>query len=1072
MTFSRSCFVCLLAFMAGSFLSSAVQADDRQVAREKFFEMHVRPLLISKCLKCHGDQKQRGGLRLDSREAALRGGESGASLVPGDLKQSLLIEAINYESLEMPPDKKLSDDEIAILTRWVTDGAVWPAASEKAGNTKQSRHGISDEDRKWWAFQPIKLPPLPPVANEKWARNEIDRFVLSKLEQVKLAPAAEADRGTLIRRLSFDLIGLPPTPEEIAAFVSDDQPQAYERLVDRLLSSERYGERWARHWFDLTRYNESDGYRQDAYRPDMWRYRDYVIQSFNADKPFNTFVSEQIAGDELDPENPDARIATGYWRLYLYEYNQRDARTHWQSILDELTDVTGEVFLGFGIGCAKCHDHKFDPILREDYFRLQAHFSSILPRDKEPVVRPAELADYQIQLAKWETATQSIREEIDRIRQPYVKKALAGAFKKFPPDVRVVADIPFAERSALDHQLMDLMQRQIDLEVDKPKLKDEDSKRVEELQKELAKFDDIKPAALPVSLTVTDAGAVPAKTVVPGDRKARDVLPGLLTILNPQPADVTAIAAAPNSTGRRAALAHSLTNADNPLTPRVIVNRVWQAHFGAGIVPTASDFGHLGELPTHPELLDWLARYFLDHGGNFKSLHRLMVLSATYRQSATNPQSDEAMLLDPINQWRWRWDVRRLDAEQIRDAMLLTAGELDLTAGGPSVDANKPRRSIYTKQMRNSLDPFLAAFDVADGFNSTAKRNVTTTPTQSLLMVNGSFPLSRSKPFASRVDKLVAQREPGSDPHVAAAKAAWRLAFGREADDSELASATHFLRESSNPTKIVAPLTSDFASTQSTAADISPSSPGTQWKLASKTPLFEADFTFEAVVQLRSIYPDANVRTIASQWDGDQTHPGWNLGVTSTKSKHEPLNLILQLVGTAANADAPIYEVLPSNLKLELNRPYSVAVSVRLADTSDKGVTFCVQDLSKPDSAMQTASVAHRVTGGLKLDKPFVLGDRDGKQRSRWDGLLDDVRLSSAALLPTELRAKSGVLPSVIADWNFNDAKVPGQTTSGTERQLVVTTDEASDKGNGLARPALADLCHVLLNSNEFLYID
>ena len=1068
MTSSRSRFVGWLAFVAASCVVSAAVADERQLANEKFFESHVRPLLVAKCLKCHGDQKQRGGLRLDSREAALEGGESGASLVPGDLKKSLLIEAINYESLEMPPDKKLSDDEIAVLTRWVTDGAVWPDSGAKSGKAKPGRHGISDEDRKWWAFQPIQLPPLPVVTNEKWARNEIDRFVLSKLEQAQLAPAAEADRGTLIRRLSFDLIGLPPTPEEIAAFVSDDQPQAYERLVDRLLASERYGERWARHWFDLTRYNESDGYRQDAYRPDMWRYRDYVIQSFNADKPFNQFVSEQLAGDELDPDNPDARIATGYWRLYLYEYNQRDARTHWQSILDELTDVTGEVFLGLGIGCAKCHDHKFDPILRDDYFRLQAHFSSIVPRDKEPVVRPDQLATYQAQLTKWETATQSIHDEIDRIRQPYVKKALAGAFQKFPPDVRAVADIPFAERSALDHQMMDLMERQIYLETEKPKLKEEDSKRVEELQKELAKFDDIKPAPLPVSLTVTDAGAVPAKTVVPGDRKARDILPGLLTILNPQPTNVTSIEAAPNSTGRRAALARSLTSADNPLTPRVIVNRVWQAHFGAGIVPTASDFGHLGELPTHPELLDWLARYFVDHGGNFKSLHRLMVLSATYRQSASNPQSEAATLLDPLNQLRWRWDVRRLDAEQIRDAMLLTAGELDLTAGGPSVEANKPRRSIYTKQMRNSLDPFLAAFDVADGFNSTAKRNVTTTPTQSLLMVNGSWPLGRSKPFAGRIDKLVAQREPGTDPHVAAAKAAWRLAFGREPDESELASATHFLRDSGNSTKTVAPLTSDFAATQSMAADISPSNPGTQWKLATKTPLFEGDFTLEAVVQLRSIYPDANVRTIASQWDGDQTHPGWNLGVTSTKSKHEPRNLILQLVGTAAGNDVPIYEVLPSNLKLELNRPYYVAVCVRLGETSDKGVTFFVQDLSKPGSEMQTASVAHRVTGGLKLDKAFVLGDRDGKQRSRWDGLLDDVRLSSAALLPSELRAKSGVLPSVVGDWNFNDSSSPGQTMSGAERQLAVTTEESG----GLVKSALADLCHVLLNSNEFLYLD
>lgn len=449
-------------------LTPELLADqDRDPAKEKFFESNVRPLLIAKCVKCHGDTKQKGGLRLDSREALLEGGESGAAVVPGNPKKSAIIEAINYESFEMPPDGKLSEEEIAVLTKWVEDGAYWPAEISKAGKSRGGR-GISDEDKKWWAFQPISRPDVPSVANDTWSRGDIDRFIVAKLRAAELAPAPDADKATLIRRVTFDLIGLPPTPQEIEAFVNDETPDAYEKLVDRLLSSERYGERAARQWFDLIRYNESDGYRKDDFRTDMWRYRDYVIRSLNADKPLGQFISEQIAGDELDPQNPDALTATGYWRLYLYEYNQRDARTHWQAILDELTDVTGEVFLGFSIGCAKCHDHKFDPILRADYFRLQAYFSSILPQDETPVVEAAKLAEHRRKQAEWEQATAAIRAEIDRIKQPYVNRARASAVNKFPPDIRGIADKQSSERTAFEHQLMDLMNRQIYLETDKP----------------------------------------------------------------------------------------------------------------------------------------------------------------------------------------------------------------------------------------------------------------------------------------------------------------------------------------------------------------------------------------------------------------------------------------------------------------------------------------------------------------------------------------------------------------------------------------------------------------------------
>lgn len=1063
-------------------LPRAFAEQDRDPAKEKFFEQHVRPLLIAKCVKCHGESKTKGGLRLDSRDGLLDGGESGAVITPGDAKKSLLIEAINYESFEMPPDGKMSADEIAILTKWVEDGAYWPPEAKTTGKSRGGR-GITEDDKKWWAFQPIARPQAPQIADDSWSRGDIDRFLLAKMQAAQLGPAPEADKPTLIRRVTFDLIGLPPTPDEIAAFVNDDSPQAYEKLVDRLLTSQRYGERAARQWFDLIRYNESDGYRKDDFRPDMWRYRDYVVKSFNADKPLAQFIREQIAGDELDPQNPDALTATGYWRLYLYEYNQRDARTHWQAILDELTDVTGEVFLGFSVGCAKCHDHKFDPILRADYFRLQAYFSSILPQDETPVVEAAALAEHRRKQAEWEQATASIRAEIERIRQPYVAKARVSAVTKFPPDIRDIADKKATERTAFERQLMDLMNRQIYLEVDKPKLKDDDKKRVDELTAELAKFDTLKPSPLPVAMTVSDASAVPAKTIMTGDRKERDVLPGVLSIFSPEPAQIAPLTTGVSSTGRRASLAQWLTSRDNPLTPRVMANRVWQNHFGTGLVATSSDFGHLGEQPSHPELLDWLTSAFLESNGSFKSLHRLIVLSSAYRQASQHPQPEIGQRVDPMNRLRWRWDVRRLDAEQIRDAMLAASGELELVSGGPSVDAKAPRRSIYTKQMRNSPDPLLNSFDAADVFNSTAKRNVTTTPTQSLMMVNGAWPMSRAKSFATRVETAIAKRSPGTDPLVAAAQAAWHQAYGRLPTDSELTAAVSYLKQTPAVEPISEPkpeaksemLTANFSATSSPAAEIKGANSAPLWRMDPKDFRLADDFTVEATVLLKSLYPDANVRTIISQWDGNNAHSGWNFGVTSTKSKHEPRNLILQLTGEHATSGKLAYEVIASNLRLELDRPYAIAVSVKLAKNGDGSAQFFMRDLSAPNAEWQSATIVHHIKSLDTNMFGVVVGDRDASARSRWDGLIDDVRLSKTTLHQEQLGGKASA-EQIAAHWNFNIAATPGADASPAGRHLhseVATTPAATPKSiSGVSVTALADLCHVLLNSNEFLYVD
>ncbi|HRX77813.1 MAG TPA: DUF1549 domain-containing protein, partial [Pirellulaceae bacterium] len=354
----------------------ATADDNSNVEHLKFFEMHVRPLLAQHCLECHSEESQKGGLRLDSRTAILKGGESEEpAVVPGKPEESPLIDAVRYESYEMPPQGQLPAKDIEVLVKWIELGAPWPGGDD-ALIVRQDSDRLTDEDRKWWAVQPVIEPQLP-EAGAGWVRNEIDRFIASQLDAAELKPAREADRHELVRRAYFDLHGLPPTPEQVDAFVNDDRQDAWERLIRELLDSPRYGERWAQHWLDVVRYAESDGYNEDAFRPEASAYRDYVIRSLNDDKPYNQFVREQLAGDEINPDDPDVFIGTAYLRHGVYEWNQRNARMHWSLIINEMTRVTGEAFLGIGIGCAECHDHKYDPILQKDYYGLQAFLSSV-----------------------------------------------------------------------------------------------------------------------------------------------------------------------------------------------------------------------------------------------------------------------------------------------------------------------------------------------------------------------------------------------------------------------------------------------------------------------------------------------------------------------------------------------------------------------------------------------------------------------------------------------------------------------------------------------------------------------
>jgi hypothetical protein len=781
--------VALVAAVAWSAASVRLLAAEPDPEAIKFFEMKVRPILAENCFKCHGPAKQKGGLRLDSRLAALTGGENGPAVVPGRKDDSLLVDAIHYESLEMPPAGKLDAEKIAILTRWVELGAPWPASESMEARTAtvSPKIKITDEDRRFWSFRPVRVQSPPQVADDRWSRNPIDRFVLARLTAEGLTPAPEADRLTLIRRATFDLTGLPPTSEEVDAFVADTAPRAFDRLVERLLASPRYGERWARHWLDLVRYAESDGYRADAYRPETWRYRDYVINALNEDMSYDRFLTEQLAGDEIAPGDPTLMVATSFLRLWIYEHNQRDVKEQWRAIQNDLTDVTGDVFLGLGIGCARCHDHKFDPILQEDYYRLQAFFTPILPRDDLPLATPGPWRAYQEQLAAWEAATADVRSAIAAIERPYQEKAAKGALDKFPKETQAIYLKPESERTPLEEQIYYLVARQVIDEQEKPKVSAEDKKRLSELAKQLAAFNHLKPDPVPTAFTVTDVGPTAPPTRIPGDRSGHEIAPGFLTLLDPAPAKVTRSPAAANSTGRRTALARWLTRPDNPLPARVMVNRLWQYHFGRGLVATPSDFGRLGEAPSHPELLDWLAAEFIAQGWSLKQMHRLIMTSAAYRQAAVRPVPAVARVKDPENRLLWRMNTRRLEIEPIRDAMLCASGELNLAMGGPGVAATEPRRAIYTKVMRNSREALFDAFDAPDGSNTTPTRNVTITPTQSLMLINGKWTFERARALAGRLE-----RQSGSDM-AGRISLAYRLAFGRGPTESEQLDAQSFL---------------------------------------------------------------------------------------------------------------------------------------------------------------------------------------------------------------------------------------------------------------------------------------
>ena len=674
-------------------------------------------------------------------------------------------------------------------------------------------YDIPPAKKNHWAWKPPVRGPVPAVRDVAWPRNPIDCWVFARLKEAGLRPAPPAAREPLIRRVTLDLIGLPPTPEEVDAFVTDPAPDAYEKLVDRLLASPHYGERWGRHWLDVARFAESNGYEHDEVRPDAWRYRDYVVRSLNADKPYHRFVQEQLAGDELYPDDAEALVATGFNLLGPDMTDTSDPAQRRQNTVNDMTDTAGLAFLGLTVACARCHDHKFEPIPQSDYYRLQAFFTPAVFRRDLPVAPPQERAAYDAASAAYAELARPIAEEMARLEEPQRRKIREVKLTRLSDEARAAHQTPERSRTAAQKELVEKTNRLIAVKLPEilRAMSAADRDRYRQLEKRLKEFEGQKPAPLPTAMGLQDGRGAPPKTflLAAGElgNAVEEVQPGYPVILSPgyrsAPAPVQAL---PASTGRRAALARWIVREDNPLTARVLVNRLWQHHFGRGLVATANDLGVRGEPPSHPELLDWLATEFVARGWSVKAMHRLMLTSATYRQSAQAPA--EALAKDPENRLFSRMRHLRLEGEAIRDSLLAVSGRLNPRMGGPGVFPPVPpeavkgskvwspspdprdhvRRSIYVFARRNLRFPLLEVFDLPDSNLSCPKREQSTTAPQALALLNADDVVQAAEGLA---DRLAHEAVLGDDRITRA----FRLALGRRPTPTELRAAREFLAQ-------------------------------------------------------------------------------------------------------------------------------------------------------------------------------------------------------------------------------------------------------------------------------------
>ncbi len=738
----------------------------------RFFESSIRPLFVEHCIKCHGPDKQRVDLRLDSRESILKGGESGPAIVPGYPERSLLIKAIGHgdPKLKMPPKTKLSDRQIADLTRWVKIGAPFPKDLAKS-------KGGSGRDH--WAFRAPVDPPVPVVKSRPWARSPLDHFILAQLEAKGLQPAPPADRRTLIRRATFDLIGLPPTPAEVDAFLADASPDAFSKVVDRLLASPHYGERWARHWLDIARYADSNGLDENVAFGNAWRYRDYVVAAFNQDKPYDQFLLEQLAGDLLpvvdSAQRRDRLIATGFLALGPKVLAEGDEKKMELDIIDEQLDTFGRALVGLTLACARCHDHKFDPITTRDYHGLAGIFKST--RTMESFKRVARWYEHPLATEE-DKARKAVHDKKVTQSKAAIQQLVTKASEKAKADSKPGTTLPKDFEPLFPAEVQGELKR---------------------LRVELAVLEKSAPE-VPMAMGAAEGSVVDVPVFHRGDHlKPGKVVARQVPVIL---AGAAPIAFDAKKSGRME-LARWLVRTDHPLTARVMVNRIWRWRFGQGIVPTPDNFGLLGEAPVNQPLLDWLAHRFVESKWSIKTMHKMMMLSSTYQMSAA--ADPKAALVDPENRLNWRAKVKRLEAEAIRDNLLTVSGMLDRSMGGSllhvknrdyffdhtSKDTTKydsRRRSLYLPVVRNNVYDVFQLFDFPDPAVANGDRATTTVATQALFLMNSDWVAQLCEHWAGTIMKDAKLDDAGRVGQI------YRQAYAREPTAAEIDRAGSLVR--------------------------------------------------------------------------------------------------------------------------------------------------------------------------------------------------------------------------------------------------------------------------------------
>jgi hypothetical protein len=820
-----------------------VHGADRKIS----FAADIQPIFAGSCWKCHSASIQLSKLDLSRRETALAGGEHGSVLLPGDAEKSRLYRMVaGLEKPAMPLGGKLTSAQVENIRLWINQGAEWAGAGAPAVESgtalQQDNAPLPAQARNYWAFR-------KPVAEQPPAGgNPIDAFIDRELRKHGLYPAPEADRRTLLRRAYLDLTGLPPTPAEAEQFLNDASPNAWEKLIDRLLDSPHYGERWGRHWLDVARYADSNGFEHDFDRPNAWRYRDYVIRAFNQDKPYDAFLREQIAGDEIPHVTKDSLVATGFLRQYAkVGFREKDNPENRYDYLDDMIATIGRGVLGLTVQCARCHDHKFDPITQRDYYSLQASLFGSVEVDF-PLTPPEEAAAYERKKAEVTARADTVKEKLRALEQPYRDQILPEKYRKFPKNVQEAIATPKEQRTPGQTLLADQVIRTVSVspaEIARI-MKPEDLAESKKLKAEIARIEEDLPRPVPVAAGVTDGDyrftpdgpgdepapgkgvkresiegsylhtgsghyeAPPCYLLIRGDPNSKGprMQPGFIRVVTYGNPPVTAVPSTPHTSGRRLALAEWLVSPDNPLTARVMVNRIWHHHFGRGIVATLDNFGKMGELPSHPELLDWLAVEFMKQGWSAKQMHRLIMTSNTYKRAS---QFDDAVDLakDPEDHLYWRYRMHRIEAEIVRDDILAASGGLNAEMYGPPVFPVLPedvlrsmtygiwkqtedgpkvwRRSVYVYRKRGLPYPLLDIFDLPNQNISCGARNVSTVPTQALALMNDDFVLKQAQLFANRLEEAAHGDRPTE------VELAYRLALSRPPDAKERQLALEFL---------------------------------------------------------------------------------------------------------------------------------------------------------------------------------------------------------------------------------------------------------------------------------------